>query len=100
MDSDIARFYKLTRKSRFDTAMNTLRGILYGIAADSTINKQELDFLQKWIDDHNEFKFRHPFNELIPILGNCLSDGAWRRKSFWTLNGSVKNLHRSISTIS
>ena len=75
MDSDIARFYKLTRKSRFDTAMNTLRGILYGIAADFTINKQELDFLQKWIDDHNEFKFHHPFNELIPILGNCLSDG-------------------------
>jgi hypothetical protein len=62
-------------KARFDRAINSLTGILEGIAADSKINERETAFLAAWLDDHAEYADRHPFNELIPKVAAALEDG-------------------------
>jgi hypothetical protein len=72
---DTADYFRFTRKSRFDKALNTLRGILYGISMDGCISSRETDLLNKWVGEHYEFRYKHPFNELIPVLSTALSDG-------------------------
>lgn len=66
---------KFTSKSVFEKAVNSLIGIIQGIAIDAKINEQEIQFIEIWLNDHRIRANRHPFNELIPVLENALSDG-------------------------
>jgi NAD-dependent DNA ligase len=68
-------YFKYTIKSRLDKAINTLLGILEGIAADRTVSIQEWNLLGKWAAENQEFADRHPYNELIPRLVEAMSDG-------------------------
>lgn len=67
--------FKYTIKSRNDKAINTLLGILQGIAADRTINSEEMKLLTNWIDDNQSLVDRHPYNEVIPKMIQALADG-------------------------
>lgn len=66
---------KFTSKSVFEKAVNSLIGIIQGIAIDAKINEQEIQFIEAWLNDHRIRANKHPFNELIPVLENALSDG-------------------------
>lgn len=75
MHEDHSSYYGFTTKSRLDKAVNSLLGIVEGIAIDSQISGQELSFLQGWLREHGESRRFHPFSELIPPIENALSDG-------------------------
>lgn len=66
--------YKFTYKSRFEKAIKTLQGLIEGITIDSIVNQTEIDFLNEWIETHNLFRHKHPFNEVIPLLEDALDD--------------------------
>lgn len=68
------KYIKFTAKSRLDKAVNSLLGIIEGIAIDGLINPMELDFLEMWLAEHAELRERHPFNELIPVVEIALAD--------------------------
>lgn len=68
------KYIKFTVKSRLDKAVNSLLGIIEGIAIDGLINPMELDFLEMWLAEHAELRERHPFNELIPVVEIALAD--------------------------
>lgn len=65
---------KYTSKSKFEKSINTLIGIIEGIAIDSKITDDEIRFLEAWIDDHKIKADIHPFSEIFPVLENALSD--------------------------
>lgn len=69
-----ADYYKFTSKARLDKAINSLLGILEGIAIDSLLNDQETGYLATWLIEHQEYASRHPFNELLPVVGRALDD--------------------------
>ncbi len=75
MKSDHSEYYYFTTKSRLDKAVNSLLGILEGVSADLKINEIEFDFLVNWIEENQEFITYHPFNELLPVVSEALSDG-------------------------
>lgn len=75
MHSDHRRYLKYSSHSRLDKALNSLAGIVEGITIDAEINRQERHFLEAWLEDHQEVKGTHPFNELFPAIGAALSDG-------------------------
>ncbi len=77
MHEDHHNYYKFTGRSRLDKSINTLVGLVEGIAIDSKINNQEIDFLNMWLDENRQFHDKHPFNELIPVLDLALSDGVF-----------------------
>ena len=56
-------------------SLNTLEGILEGIAIDKKINKNEVEALNKWLDDHKQYANSHPYNELIPLVRDSVKDG-------------------------
>lgn len=68
------KYIKFTAKSRLDKAVNSLLGIIEGIAIDGLINPMEVDFLEMWLAEHAELRERHPFNELIPVVEIALAD--------------------------
>lgn len=75
MHPDHQPYCNLTSRTRLIKSLNTLIGIIEGISIDSAINCTELGFLQTWLDDHLEVRGHHPFNELMPVVQNAVSDG-------------------------
>jgi hypothetical protein len=61
-------------RARHDKAVNTLLGILQGIAFDKRIHGNEIALLDHWLRDNSEFRDRHPFTELVPVLERSLLD--------------------------
>lgn len=73
--SDHDAYRKYTGRAEFEKAVNTLLGLVEGIAIDSKINTNEIGFLQAWLDDHRINSGRHPFNELFPVVEQAIADG-------------------------
>lgn len=62
-------------KAEFDKAVNSLLGLVEGVAIDGKINQKEADFLQLWVDDHRIHARKHPFTELFPVVVQAIADG-------------------------
>jgi BRCA1 C Terminus (BRCT) domain len=75
MHSDRSGYFKFTTRSRLDKSINSLVGIVEGIAIDSEINASELRFLQLWLSEHAELRGCHPYSELMPVISNAIEDG-------------------------
>lgn len=76
INEDNRDYMKFTGPARLDRAVHTLQGLLSGIAADNSVSQDELSALAAWVTEHDEFRHRHPFNEIIPTLNAALADGS------------------------
>ena len=74
MHQEQKNYFKFTGRSRIDKSINSLLGIIEGISIDREINSSEIDFLHLWLEDKQELRNRHPFNELIPVIEQALAD--------------------------
>lgn len=70
----MADYFKYTSKARMDKAINSLLGILEGIAIDSLLNEKETGYLATWLLEHQEYAQKHPLNELLPKISNAIQD--------------------------
>lgn len=75
MTADNNSYFKFTSKSRIEKSINTLLGLLEGIAIDGTITPGEISLLRMWITDHQDVANRHPYSELVPVVVQAVSDG-------------------------
>jgi hypothetical protein len=75
MKSDHKSYLRFTGKSRVEKSINTLLGLIDGISVDSEINRSEIEFLNIWINENSELQGQHPFNELLPLVTDAISDG-------------------------
>jgi hypothetical protein len=73
--SDHDAYRRFTGKAEFEKAVNSLIGIVEGIAIDAKINEAEVGFLQAWLDGQRIRAHKHPYNELFPVLEQAISDG-------------------------
>ncbi len=74
MQSD-QKIHRLMARAMLDKSINSLLGIIEGIAIDGVINPMEAGFLHQWLGDHDELHGRHPFNELAPVVRAAIADG-------------------------
>lgn len=75
MHSDHRPYTRFTTRARLDKSINSLLGIIEGIAIDGAINPSEIGFLRLWLADHQEVQELHPFNELVPVVQAAVADG-------------------------
>jgi hypothetical protein len=75
MHPDQSKYFAFTRRSRLEKSINSLIGLIEGIAIDGAINGPEIVFLNRWLADHEEVRNRHPYNELMPVVQAAISDG-------------------------
>ncbi len=89
----MADYYKFTSRSRLDKAINSLLGILEGIAIDLVLNEEETGYLGKWLLAHQEYMDRHPFNELLPVVSKSLQDNILTNEEHQEITWLCNNLH-------
>ena len=75
MHPDHHSFARFTGPAQLNKSINSLIGIIEGIAIDRKINSKEIGFLRLWLQEHEELRKRHPFNELIAVVEVALADG-------------------------
>lgn len=75
MHADHADYFRYTGKARLEKSLNSLLGLVEGIAVDSSINAREIEFLRTWLQEHEDVAGSHPYNELIPVVNSALADG-------------------------
>lgn len=74
MHTDHSPYFVYTPRSRLDKAVKSLVGIVEGITIDQNLNEKELSFLSEWIQENEELRDRHPFNELLPVVHAAFHD--------------------------
>lgn len=75
MHADHQPYAHFTGPARLEKSVNSLLGIVEGIAIDGHINATELGFLDLWLSEHLELRERHPYTELVPVVERAVSDG-------------------------
>jgi NAD-dependent DNA ligase len=73
--SDHDGYLRFTGKARLEKSLNSLLGLVQGIAIDSKINDAEVKFLNMWLSEHRSLAQCHPYNELTPVVQQAISDG-------------------------
>lgn len=75
MHTDHRPYFHFTGRSRLEKSVNSLLGIIQGIAIDGEINPKEVSFLNLWLSEHEELRELHPYNEFIPAVEAAVADG-------------------------
>lgn len=75
MHPDHQKYFRFTSPAQLEKSVNSLLGLIEGIAIDSSINNSEISFLNLWLAEHAELRDRHPYNELIPVVEAAVDDG-------------------------
>jgi hypothetical protein len=72
---DHREYLRFSGRSRLDKAINSLVGIIEGIAADGQVTAGEVSFLNLWLQENRGLRDRHPYNELMPVVEEAIRDG-------------------------
>ncbi len=71
--------HKPNRLSANSQALLTLSGILSGVACDDILAEEEVDYLQKWMDDNADLRGQYPYDKIYSALMSALADGILER---------------------
>lgn len=80
MHPDQRPYARFTTRSQLEKSVNSLVGLIEGVAIDGLINPSEVGFLQLWLSEHAELRDRHPFNELVPRVEAAIADGVFSQE--------------------
>lgn len=72
---DHREYLKFSGRARLDKAINSLVGLIEGIAADGKVTAGEMAFLGLWLQENSDLRNKHPYNELMPVVEEALRDG-------------------------
>lgn len=75
MNADFRPYFRFTGPGRLEKVINSLIGLIEGVAIDGIINGAEADFINSWLQENAELKGQHPFTELMPIIAEAIADG-------------------------
>lgn len=75
MNADYRSYYIFTGPKRLEKAVNSLIGLVEGVAIDGVINEAEVGFIRAWLSEHHELRTCHPFTELMPVVNAAIEDG-------------------------
>lgn len=73
--TDHREYLKFSGRSRLDKAINSLVGLIEGIASDGKVTADEVTFLDLWLQENSNLRNKHPYNELMPVIEEALRDG-------------------------
>lgn len=75
MHSDNRPYFRFTGRGRLEKSINSLLGLLEGIAIDGKVTPGEVSMLRMWLEDHQDVAQWHPFNDLVPAVAAAVADG-------------------------
>ena len=75
MKKEHSEYQKFTKPAELHKAVNTLRGLVAGIKADTAVGEKELAELIHWCQLQAPLRDRHPFSVLLPVVETACADG-------------------------
>lgn len=72
---DLRAYFRFAGKSRLEKSINSLLGLLEGIAIDRKVTPGEVSMLAMWLADHQDVAHCHPYNELTAAVAVAVQDG-------------------------
>jgi NAD-dependent DNA ligase len=72
---DHASYAHLTKRARFDKAINNLTGLLAGITIDGKLNAHEVAEALNWLEEYSDLIGKGPLAEVREKLNESLADG-------------------------
>ena len=89
------------RRADFEKSLNSLLGIIEGITIDGAINDQEIQFLENWMNEHRISEQNPPYDKLIPMVAEVISDGVLTEQELRLIKVTCNSLaaHEYFSTI-
>lgn len=75
MDQEVLAGSRFMGRAQLDKALNSLLGMVTGIAMDGVITAGEKAFLELWLEGYAEQRHKHPFSELVPLVLTAISEG-------------------------
>lgn len=95
--NDYRRFMK---KEEMHKALNTLAGILTGIAVDEVISESESNEVKNWYSLYEHLMDVHPFSEILPTLRLAFEDGNLDleevKGALWLCNRFLDEKHENL----
>lgn len=74
MAKELTEYRQFTKPAELHKAINTLRGIVAGLATDAAIDAAEIQELTHWCTLHSHLRDRHPFSEILPVVEQACAD--------------------------
>lgn len=74
-------------KAELQKALNTLHGIITGIALDQNINLEEISELTNWCNLQRDYIDYPPFNKIIPYVEEALANGTLTNEIYGDILG-------------
>ncbi|HCU66154.1 MAG TPA: NAD-dependent DNA ligase [Rheinheimera sp.] len=89
------------RKADFEKSLNSLLGLIEGITIDGEINDQEIQFLENWMQEHRINELNPPYDKLIPLVAEVISDGVLTKDEMRLIKVTCNSLaaHEYFNTI-
>ena len=92
---DLEDYRRFTKPAELHKAVNTLRGLVAGINSDMDVSSKEVTELVHWCEIHAEFRDRHPFSEILPVVERATEDGVVTEEEakdiLWLCNNFADN---------
>lgn len=92
---DLEDYRRFTKPAELHKAVNTLRGLVAGINSDMEVGSKEVTELVHWCEIHAEFRDRHPFSEILPVVERATEDGVVTEEEakdiLWLCNNFADN---------
>ena len=73
-------------------AINTLYGLIMGMASDGVINEEEINFLNFWLLDNKVYTNVFPINVIKNRVDNILADGVITREELDDFNNTLAKI--------
>lgn len=97
---ELNQYRHFMKKEEMHKALNTLAGILTGVAADGIISKSESDEVKNWYSLYEHLINIHPFNEILPALRMALADDVLDLEeiegALWLCNRFLNDKHENL----
>lgn len=71
---ELHEYRRFMKKEELHKSLNSLAGILGGVAADGNVTSKENAEIKNWYNLHRALTNTHPFNEIFPALDMVFSD--------------------------
>ena len=74
MAKELSEYRHFMKKEEMHKALNSLAGILSGVAADGAVTEDESNEIHNWYSLHEHLIKIHPFNEILSALDVAFAD--------------------------
>lgn len=74
-EQKLSDYYGVTRTARLNKGLNMLRGLVAGLKCSQGVSDGEIMELSNWVSLHADLRDHQPFQTIIPLVEDALSDG-------------------------